>query len=146
MKTVVENVTCTFCGCLCDDIIIEVENNRISRVRRACANGRGIFLDHDPTPKKPAVAGREVEWEDAVAAAAKILTRADSPLIYGLSSSACEAQRKAIELADLLGAIVDTTSSVCHGPTGLAMQAVGETHCHFGRSTESRRSAHLLGM
>src|SRR5208283_3565884 len=90
MKTVVENVTCTFCGCLCDDIIIEVE---------------------------------------------------DSPLIYGLSSSACEAQRKAIELADLLGAIVDTTSSVCHGPTGLAMQAVGEPTATLG---EVRNRADLL--
>jgi formylmethanofuran dehydrogenase subunit B len=141
MKTVVENLTCTFCGCLCDDIIVEVEDNRISRVRRACANGRGIFLDYDPTPQKPTVAGREVEWEDAVAAAAKILVRADSPLIYGLSSSACEAQRKAIELADLLGAIVDTTSSVCHGPTGLAMQAVGEPTATLG---EVRNRADLL--
>ena len=48
---------------------------------------------------------------------------------------------EAIELADLLGAIVDTTSSVCHGPTGLAMQAVGEPTATLG---EVRNRADLL--
>jgi len=132
MKTVVENVTCTFCGCLCDDIIVEVEDNRIARVQRVCANGRGVFIDYDPTPRRPIVAGREVEWEEAVSEAARILVQADSPLIYGLSSSASEAQMKVVELADLIGAIIDTTSSVCHGPTSLAMQAVGEVSCSLG--------------
>ena len=132
MKTVIENATCTFCGCLCDDIIVEVDNDRIARVRRACANGRGVFLLYDPAPRKPTVRGREVEWEEAIAAAAQILVQADSPLIYGLSSSASEGQKKAVELADVLGAIIDSTSSVCHGPTSLAMQAVGEPSCTLG--------------
>ena len=126
MKTVFENVTCTFCGCLCDDIIVEVEDNRITHVQRVCANGRGVFIDYDPTPKRPTVAGQEVEWEEAVAEAARILVKADSPMIYGLSSTASEAQRKGVELADFIGAIIDTTSSVCHGPTSLAVQAGGE--------------------
>lgn len=132
MKKVVENATCTFCGCLCDDIIVEVEDGGITRVRRTCANGRGVFVDYDPTPRKPTIAGREVEWEQAVSEAARILVEADSPLIYGLSSSASEAQKKVVELADMVGAIIDTTSSVCHGPTGLAVQAVGEASCSLG--------------
>lgn len=132
MKRVVENATCTFCGCLCDDIIVEVEDGRIARVRHVCANGRGVFMDYDPTPGQPTVAGREVEWEQAVVEAARILVEADSPLIYGLSSSASEAQKKAVELADMVGAIIDTTSSVCHGPSGLAVQAVGEASCSLG--------------
>jgi formylmethanofuran dehydrogenase subunit B len=141
MKTVVENVTCTFCGCLCDDIIVEVEDNRIMRVQRVCANGRGVFIDYDPTPKRPIVAGQEVEWEEAVAEAARILVKADSPLIYGLSSTASEAQMKGVELADLIGAIIDTTSSVCHGPTSLAVQAEGEASCSLG---EVRNRADFL--
>ena len=141
MKTIVENATCTFCGCLCDDIIVEVEDNRIVRVQRACANGRGVFIDYDPRPKRPIVAGREVEWEEAVLEAARILVQADSPLIYGLSSSASEAQMKAVELADLIGAIIDTTSSVCHGPTSLALQVVGEVSCSLG---EVRQRADFL--
>lgn len=141
MKTVVENVTCTFCGCLCDDIIVEVEDNKITRVRKVCANGRGVFLDYDPTFRQPLVAGREVAWEEAVSEAARILVQADSPLIYGLSSTASEAQMKVVELADLIGASIDTTSSVCHGPTSLAVQGVGEASCSLG---EVRNRADLL--
>lgn len=141
MKRVVENVTCTFCGCLCDDIVVEVEDDRIARLRRACANGRGVFADYDPTPRKPTVSGREVDWEQAIAEAVQILVKADSPLIYGLSSSASEAQKKVVELADVVGAIIDTTSSVCHGPTGLALQSVGEASCSLG---EVRSRADLL--
>jgi len=28
------DVICTFCGCLCDDIEVEVVDNRISKVKR----------------------------------------------------------------------------------------------------------------
>lgn len=141
MSTLVKNVTCTFCGCLCDDIIVEVEDSQIVRVRRVCTNGRGIFVNYNPTPQRPTIAGREVDWEEAVVQAAKILVDSDNPLIFGLSSTAVEAQRKAVELADWLGAVIDTTSSVCHGPTGLAMQAVGEPSCTLG---EVRNRADML--
>jgi len=141
MSTVVENVVCSFCGCLCDDIVVEVEDGKINRVRKVCANGRGLFTHYDPAPRRPTVDGQEVDWGEAVAEAARILNEADSPLIYGLSSTATEAQRKAVELADKLGAMIDTTSSVCHGPTGLAMQAVGEPTCTLG---EVRNRADIL--
>jgi formylmethanofuran dehydrogenase subunit B len=139
--SVIENVVCSFCGCLCDDIVVEVDDGRIARVRKVCANGRGLFTHYDPATSRPTVDGREVAWEEAVAEAAQILDGADSPLIYGLSSTATEAQRKAVALADKLGAMIDTTSSVCHGPTGLAMQAVGEPTCTLG---EVRSRADLL--
>ncbi len=141
MSTTIEHVACTFCGCVCDDIVVEIEGSRIAGVRRACAVGRGVLDEYDPEVRRPLLRGREVEWEEAIEAAASILVRADSPLIYGLSSSAVEAQRKAVELADRLGAIIDTTSSVCHGPTGLAMQAVGEATCTLG---EVRDRADLI--
>ena len=132
MSTLIENAVCTFCGCLCDDITVEVDNNRIVKTKRACTNGRGLFMEYDSTPRKPLVYGKEVSWEEAIAECASILENADSPLIYGLSSTSTEAQKKAVELADRLGAVIDTTSSVCHGPTGLAMQTVGEATCTLG--------------
>jgi formylmethanofuran dehydrogenase subunit B len=138
---VIENVVCSFCGCLCDDIVVEVDGGGIARVRRACANGQGSFIHYTPALRHPTVDGQEVGWDEAVAEAARILDRADSPLIYGLSSTVTEAQRKAVKLADRLGAMIDTTSSVCHGPTGLAMQAVGEPTCTLG---EVRNRADLL--
>lgn len=132
MSTKMEHAACTFCGCVCDDIAVEVEGSRIVGVSRACSVGRGILDEYGPAERLPLVEGREAGWDEAVEAAAALLDRADSPLIYGLSSSAVEAQRKAVELADRMGAIIDTTSSVCHGPTGLAMQAVGEATCTLG--------------
>jgi formylmethanofuran dehydrogenase subunit B len=132
MSTVLEHVACPFCGCLCDDITVEVEDERILKVKRACTSGQGIFMDYDPRPRKATIDGREVELDEAVAEAAAILAKADSPLVYGLSSSSSEAQRKACELADRVGAFIDSTSSVCHGPTGIAMQAVGEPTCTLG--------------
>jgi formylmethanofuran dehydrogenase subunit B len=128
-----ENIACKFCGCLCDDIKVEVgPEGKIRKALRACPNGRSFFLDYDPSPQKPTLDGRQVEWDQAIAQAAAILQDADSPLIYGLSSSSNEAQRKAVALADRIGAIIDSTSSVCHGPTGLAFQTVGNPTCTLG--------------
>jgi formylmethanofuran dehydrogenase subunit B len=75
--SVVENVVCSFCGCLCDDIVVEVDDGRIARVRKVCANGRGLFTHYDPATSRPTVDGREVSWEEAIAEAAQILDRAD---------------------------------------------------------------------
>jgi formylmethanofuran dehydrogenase subunit B len=128
----IENVVCPFCGCLCDDIIVEVEDNRITAVKKACANGRSLFLNAHTQAAQPMVDGKEVEWPQAIDAAVRILTGAACPLIYGLSSTASEAQRKAIALADLLGATIDSTSSVCHGPTTIGIQSRGEPTCTLG--------------
>lgn len=137
----IENVVCSFCGCLCDDIVIEVEDNRITAVKKACASGRSLFLNAHTQAAQPTVDGKEVEWSQAIDAASRILTDAASPLIYGLSSTASEAQRKAIALADLLGATIDSTSSVCHGPTSIGIQAQGEPTCTLG---EIKHRADLL--
>jgi len=130
--TRIENVVCSFCGCLCDDIIIEVEDNCITAAKKACANGRSRFLNVHTQAAQPTVDGKEVDWPQAIDAAARILTDAAFPLIYGLSSTASEAQRKVIALADLLGATIDSTSSVCHGPTTIGIQSQGEPTCTLG--------------
>lgn len=141
MSNTTEHMTCTFCGCLCDDITVQVEEGRVTKAGHACANGTGLFKDYDPSPRPPLLDGKPSDWDTALAEAAGILDQAHSPLIYGLSSMAVEAQKKAVELADKLGAVIDTTSSVCHGPTGLGMQEVGEATCTLG---EVRNRADLL--
>jgi len=32
------DVICPFCGCLCDDIEITVENNKVVNTKNSCAN------------------------------------------------------------------------------------------------------------
>lgn len=40
---VVSNATCTFCGCVCDDIELTVEGNHITKAKNACVLGKAWF-------------------------------------------------------------------------------------------------------
>jgi formylmethanofuran dehydrogenase subunit B len=53
--------------------------------------------------------------------------------LYGWSSTSCEAQEIGIKLAEQVGGVFDNTSSVCHGPSVLAMQEVGFPTCTLGQ-------------
>lgn len=76
---------------------------------------------------------KQVSLEEAVKTAAKILAQAKRPLIYGLASTSNEANVRALELAEVSGAVVDNTSSVCHGPGIEAVQRVGIGTCTLGK-------------
>jgi formylmethanofuran dehydrogenase subunit B len=131
---VVEHATCTFCGCVCDDIDLTVEGNRITKAKNACVLGKAWFLEHPLGDTRPEalVGGQPVTTEAAIEEAARLLVAARYPIVYGLSDTTVEAQRVAVEIADRLGACLDTTTSVCHGPSGIAFQAVGEPTCTLG--------------
>ncbi|MFW5940534.1 MAG: formylmethanofuran dehydrogenase subunit B [Chloroflexota bacterium] len=132
-RYVVENATCTFCGCVCDDMILTVEDNRIVHAKNACVLGKAWFAEHTVEDRPQAlVEGREATTEEGIEAAAQILAQARFPVVYGLSDTTCEAQREAVAIADLIGASIDTTTSVCHGPTGIAFQGVGESTATLG--------------
>jgi len=134
ITTTVENATCTFCGCVCDDMVLTVENDHITKAKNACILGKAWFLNHDADETQPTavVEGRPASLEQGAARAAEILAAARYPIMYGLSDTTCEAQRVALAIADRVGACVDTTTSVCHGPSGMAFQGVGETTCSLG--------------
>ncbi len=130
---VVENATCTFCGCVCDDMFLTVEGNRITQAKNACVLGKAWFAEHTVEDRPFAlVEGKEASTAEAVEAAAEILAKARFPVVYGLSDTTCEAQRQAVAIADMIGANIDTTTSVCHGPTGIAFQGVGESTATLG--------------
>lgn len=130
----VSHVACTFCGCVCDDIELELADDRIVKARRACNLGSAWFLHHAQAGGDPAalVGGEPVGLEEALDEAARCLAGARCPLIYGLSNTTTEAQRACLHLADLIGASIDTTSSVCHGPTEIALQTVGKVSATLG--------------
>jgi formylmethanofuran dehydrogenase subunit B len=130
---VYRDVVCPFCGCLCDDIEVTVEGNEIVGTRNACAISQSKFINHSANKiESPTVDGKAVALMEAVDAAAEVLALANRPLVYGLSSTECEAIGRAVELAELTGGVVDNTSSVCHGPTILALQQVGESKTTLG--------------
>ena len=132
---IVKNAICTFCGCVCDDIELTVDpdGKRITKATNACVLGKSWFLEHKVEDYPVAmVNGKEVSLEEAVEEAAQVFVNAKFPAIYGLSDTTCEAQKEAVAIADYLNGNIDTTTSVCHGPTGMAFQGVGESTASLG--------------
>jgi formylmethanofuran dehydrogenase subunit B len=130
----IDHAVCAFCGCVCDDISVTVENDRITQTKNACVLGKAWFLSHGVPSDLPVVRieGQPATLDQGIEAAARHLAKARYPFIYGLSSTSCEAQRKAVALADALGGCIDCCTSVCHGPSGMALQGVGEPTCTLG--------------
>jgi len=112
--TVVKNATCTFCGCVCDDIELHAEGDRIVKTKAACILGVSWFKNHTAERLYPdaLIDGKEATVDEAVEAAAQCLYDADLPLVYGLSNITCEAQREAVALAELIGGVIDSHTSL----------------------------------
>jgi formylmethanofuran dehydrogenase subunit B len=130
---VIRDVACTVCGCVCDDLEITVQGDRIVGTKGACHLSEPWYLAQDSRqPPEAEIDGRSVDFSEAVVRAVEILSQAKAPLIYGLSRSSTGGQRAATRLADRLGATIDTTASLCHGPSVMAIQEVGESTCSLG--------------
>lgn len=131
----IEDVACTVCGCVCDDLRLGVRDGRIVSTQGACALSEPWLLAQN-TQHPPAVriAGETTSWETAIQRGAELLRQSRSPLIYGLSRSSTAGQRAAARLADRLGAVIDTTASRCHAPSIMALQQVGESTCSLGEA------------
>ncbi len=128
------DVICPFCGTLCDDLEIDIDiaSDKVVEVRNGCQIGTKKFFSSNPSEHrytKPLVRTegslKEVSWEEALDKAADILAKAKRPLCYGFASTECDASSKGVEIAELIGGILDNTASVCHGPSLLAEQDVG---------------------
>lgn len=112
--TVVKNATCTFCGCVCDDIELHADGTRIIKSKNACSLGDAWFQNHTAERLYPdaLVDGKPATLDAAVEAAASFLHAADMPLVYGLSNITCEAQREAVAIAELIGGVIDSHTSL----------------------------------
>ena len=112
--TVVKNATCTFCGCVCDDIELHADGELITHTKAACVLGASWFKNHTAERLYPdaLIDGKPAPLDDAIEAAAEFLHAADMPLIYGLSNVTCEASREAVALAELIGGVIDSHTSL----------------------------------
>jgi len=132
----VEDVVCPFCGCLCDDLVVEVEGTRVVNVENGCTLANEKFMgDHrlKAPIRRAGNAWEEISYDEAIEETAAILLDADRPLLYGWSGTFGEAQSVGVHLAELLGAVIDNTSTVCHGPSIMAIQEVGHPGCTLGQ-------------
>ncbi|MCA9245916.1 MAG: formylmethanofuran dehydrogenase subunit B [Planctomycetales bacterium] len=137
-----KNVPCPGCGCVCDDIRVAFDGDTMVRFEPSCDMGRDWFRKHSSADAPQAeVGGCAASVENAVQRSVELLRQANYPLVYGLSRSATSGQRAALELAETLGGVIDTTASLCHGPSIMALQEMGEVTCTLG---EIRNRADLV--
>jgi formylmethanofuran dehydrogenase subunit B len=130
------------CACLCDDLRITHEAGRVIAAEGACGLAEPWYLKQGTVqPSIAEIESRSVPVQEAVNRAAAILHRSKAPLIYGLSRSSTAGQRAAVRLADILAATIDTTASLGHGPSVMAVQQEGESTCTLG---EARNRADLV--
>lgn len=135
---IITDAICPFCGCLCDDITIIVENNKIIETKHACKLGAAKIMGHQRI-KMPMIRDdknsdfREVSYSEAIDKAAEILASSKRPLLYGWASALCEVHKKGILLAEEVGGVIDNTASVCHGPSVLAIHEKGTPSATLGQ-------------
>jgi len=136
---VLRDVTCPFCGCLCDDIRVTVEDGQLVEIHNGCALSQARFGEvkrDDNRHATPVIRidgdSRPASYEEAMDHSIELLNQADHPLLYGWANTCCEAQKLGVELAEMLGASIDDTSSICHGPSTLGIQDTGYVSATLG--------------
>ena len=132
--TLLTDIACTRCGCVCDDLQVEIRDGAIHRIQPDCALAEEWFRQAgQPAAAAPAeIDGQPVALTDAIQRSAELLRSAKLPLFFGLSRSSTDGQRAVCELADQLGGIIDTTASLGHGPSIVAFQSAGESTSTLG--------------
>ena len=112
------DVVCPLCGCLCDDLVIQVEGGIVTSVDNACALGSEKFLSKSRlcTPiSRDGDSWAPIGFSEAIRYAAEVLADAERPLLFGWSGTSSEAQCVGIRIAEEVRGVIDNCSSICHG-------------------------------
>ena len=83
-------------------------------IQPALPRSLSLFQNHTAERLFPdaLVDGKPATLDHAIETAARLLYDADMPLVYGLSNITCEAQREAVALAELIGGVIDSHTSL----------------------------------
>ena len=132
--SVVEDVTCLGCGCLCDDIALTVAGGRITEARNACEIGAA---GSSPTGRRTGwtaatIDGRVADRGEALDRAAEILGRAKAPVVLGLTRTSTETVGVAVAIADRIGAVMGLGRAGEAISRTLAVQRVGKVSASLG--------------
>ncbi len=102
---VLEDVPCPFCSLICDDLVIQNKEGKLTVKENGCAKAKAHFAQ--PLPDvKPTLKGKSCSIDEALEAAAKILKQSSQPLIAGLGTD-IGGMRSVMHLADNIGATID---------------------------------------
>jgi len=134
-----KNIICPVCGASCDDIQVDLGPGGLT-TRNACKMGNAKFQEvaSPHRIREPMImdGGKHVKvaWKEAVSKAASILAKSKRPLIFMGSETSCEAMEVGLHLGEYLGGVVDSNSTVCHGPTAMGIQEAGRVGATAGQS------------
>jgi len=110
----VENVVCTGCSLLCDDVDVEVEGPSVVKTKGACSHGDArLRIPQRSRLKEALVNGNKVDVDKAIDELAEMLKSAKRPLIYGGDCSSNATIELALKVAEKLGAYYDAPWSIC---------------------------------
>lgn len=102
---VLKDVPCPFCSLLCDDLVVENTENKLTVNENGCIKAKTHFSQ--PLPEDtPALKGKSCSLDQAIEATTKILKQSTAPLIAGLGTD-IGGMRSVMQLADNIGATID---------------------------------------
>ena len=119
----VKDVTCPFCGLLCDDLTVQTDGQNAQVVQNGCARAVTGFAQRSGAATT-CIKGRPCSVDLAILRAVKILHGARQPLIAGLATDAAGC-RAAMALAEKAGAAVDHLHGSALSSNSLVMQRRG---------------------
>jgi formylmethanofuran dehydrogenase subunit B len=118
------NVSCPFCGLVCDDLVVADGGGRLKVRANGCGMAAGAFERVIPAAAQPRIGGRPGTLAEAVGEAARLLHDARQPLLAGLATDVAGA-RAVGRLADRCGGVLDHMNSPAAVRNSLVMQDTG---------------------
>lgn len=136
-EKIISDVVCTICGTGCDDLQIRIKDGKIIEAKNACAVSISKFLEQHAQRYSSPMIRRDGElkcasFDEAVCKAATILSESRYPILLGWSLTSAEATCIGVELAELVGGVVDNNTGFCHGPGLIGAQDIGVSTCTLG--------------
>ncbi len=122
-SSTVKDVTCPFCGLLCDDLTVQTNGSSAKVVQNGCARSVAGFAQRHG-PATACIKGRPCSVDLAIQQAVQILIGANQPLIAGLATDAAGC-RAAMALAEKAGAAVDHLHGNAISSNALVLQRRG---------------------
>ena len=122
-----ENVTCTHCGLLCDDLSVEVTDLsvQLSDADHPCGKSFADASIVNTSLPSALISGKPVSEQQALDKAATLLSAAKLPLVNGLIADV-QACREAVVLTEKLGGVIDHANGRSIRKGLAVMQRIGE--------------------
>ncbi|MDX1519039.1 MAG: formylmethanofuran dehydrogenase subunit B [Gammaproteobacteria bacterium] len=121
--TITKEVTCPYCSLLCDDLVIQNDNETLKVIENGCHLARSGFENSVPSAQAR-IKGKNSGIDAAIKEAARILKRSKLPLIAGLGTDLA-GMRAVMQLAEASGAVIDHMHNHGSVKNSLVLQDLG---------------------